>query len=684
MLLRTSLALAFVAALALALESDEPLTLTPGFHHLGDDRTPEWTETTPEPEGVRLDLAFVAESARDHTVAIDQRDVNGPTWRLFVGEREVATLATSVARTVEHYEIPADALVLGENRLSIVADEAESYDDIVIGPVRLFAGSLREVFDLAPFRVDVRERGSGRALPVRLTIVDADGAFPPIWYGERAETAVRDGIGYTLDGTFRAELPVGRYTVWASKGVEWSRARGELVVAREGSAPLELELERQVDTRGWVAADTHLHTLEFSGHGDASAAERIVTLAADGVELAIATEHNHQLDYRPFQQRVGATAWFTPVVGNEVTTRTGHFNAFPLEADGPLPDHTLEDWVALVDDVRATGAAVVILNHPRWPYQDDSPFALADLDPYSGARDGPRFTFDCLELVNSTCVMEDPFSILFDWLGVLNGGERVFCVGSSDSHTVGDPVGQGRTYVRSSTDDAGALDVAELAGSFRTGRASVSYGIVADLELRSGDRAFGLGEVVTLPEPGAPLVARVRVAAPHWVRPREVRLFANGVPAGRRAVPVEPDVPTDRWLELELALESDAHVVAAVLGDPVDEPFWHALNDGYTFAATNPVFVDADGDGVWASPAEQAAALLAGSLEPGRLADDPRIDDATCVQVLHRARRAQREGRLAAELQDELTSAARRRGSPFVSGYLERPARASPARPAPR
>ena len=60
----------------------------------------------------------------------------------------------------------------------------------------------------------------------------------------------------------------------------------------------------------------HTCTLQFSGHGDASAMERVVTLAGEEVDLAIATDHNHQTDYSPFQEQAGLTEWFTPVIGN--------------------------------------------------------------------------------------------------------------------------------------------------------------------------------------------------------------------------------------------------------------------------------------------------------------------------------------------------------------------------------
>ncbi len=38
------------------------------------------------------------------------------------------------------------------------------------------------------------------------------------------------------------------------------------------------------DTSGFIAADTHLHTLTFSGHDNAMVEDRLLTSASEGVE----------------------------------------------------------------------------------------------------------------------------------------------------------------------------------------------------------------------------------------------------------------------------------------------------------------------------------------------------------------------------------------------------------------
>src|SRR5205823_10888089 len=113
----------------------------------------------------------------------------------------------------------------------------------------------------------------------------------------------------------------------------------------------------------------------FSGHGDATADERAVTVAGEGLLLPVSAEHNRQVDYHAAAARQGVRRHFTPVVGNEVTTGVGHFNVFPLKADGPVPDWKAKDWKTLFPEIRDSGGAgVVVLNHPRDRHLNFRPF----------------------------------------------------------------------------------------------------------------------------------------------------------------------------------------------------------------------------------------------------------------------------------------------------------------------
>ena len=53
---------------------------------------------------------------------------------------------------------------------------------------------------------------------------------------------------------------------------------------------------------------------------DSTLDERVLTIAGEGIELPIATEHNRQIDYHAAAVKHAVRQYFTPVVGNEVTT----------------------------------------------------------------------------------------------------------------------------------------------------------------------------------------------------------------------------------------------------------------------------------------------------------------------------------------------------------------------------
>ncbi len=585
-----SLALAAAALAFMARsQSQEWRTLDERMHHLGNDATPEWKEAPTEPEPTPLEIVFESRANRDEwLLEAAARDVNGE-WVLELNGKAFATLKRGQDEVgVARYPVPEGLLHNGRNVLS-VRPVSDPNDDILVGRVRLAEASLRQIERLGRVAVSVTDLATGKPLPARIAVADADGNLAPIYYAERPLTAVRPGVAYTSDGRATLEVPAGKWQVWAARGMEWSVAAGETEVTFGGAVRISLALAREVDTRGWIAADTHIHTLTHSGHGDASVEERLVTLAGEGVELAIATDHNHHTDYRPLQQQLGLKPWFTPVVGNEVTTDNGHMNAFPFDPERQIPPHAEADWKKLVAGIRASGAQVVILNHPRWPEEGKDPLTAFGFDEATGLNAaGQEFTFDCIEIVNSDCPTSPPRAILPAWFALLERGQRFTAIGSSDSHTVGVIVGQGRTYVPSATDDPARVDVDAACKEFLAGRVSVSLGMMAEIEIEGR----GMGD--TLRARGDAVEALVRVRHPSWVTPRRLEMVVNGRTAA--TVALDDARPGDganlRERRVRLTLPRAKNwIVAVASGDKVASPFW-PMSQPESMAITNPVFVE--------------------------------------------------------------------------------------------
>jgi hypothetical protein len=622
------LCLALAGPLLATVMEDDVLVVSAGYHHLGDDETPEWPEAPAAPSSAPLEFTFEA-SARTNgpfVLSVHQRHVSDP-WTVTLNGEDVATLETHEDQRVAYYPLPSGSLRDGANTLEF--STAKATDDVTLGDVRIHFQSLVELLDLGMVDVSVSD-GDGYPVPARLTLVDEAGELPALHQVTGKHTAVRRGVVYTDGGSTRMYVPRGTYTVHASKGTEWSHSQATVTAGRDGA--ISLSLTHEVDTRGWVAADTHIHTVPFSNHGDANPQERVLTLAAEGVELAIATDHNHNTDLAPFRSELALEAHFTPVVGNEVSTPIGHFNAFPLDPDGEVPLHDSNDWVALVEDMRAKGALAVILNHPRWPAHDTGPFGKFGLDQATGQRrtTGTPFLFDAMELVNSTTDTVAPMVLFEDWFSLLNKGERVFAVGSSDSHTVGDPVGRGRTYVRSETDDVGDLDVDTLAMNIADGHSSVSLGIIVDVRVEGRS---AMGHTVFVDDQDVDF--QLRIAAPSWVDPERYVVWINGRVLYERTLSPSRGQVTDLLLPLNINLEHlhDAWVVVGVFGSDAGGEWWPGPNQ-YTLAASNPIFLDGDGDGIYESPREIALSRWKGAPTSLDLVD---ADDAVAIQYLELA-----------------------------------------------
>ncbi len=569
------------------------------FHHLGDNLVDLWPEVPAQPEGTRLDIKFEAKrNAKDCTLTLTIWDVNH-TASIEINGKKVDDLAPAQLRKDVYANIPAGSLRDGQNILSIIPNPT---DNTVFGNIVLHEKPFRELKKLQTVTLCVIDAATRRSVPARITITDQKGALKEIFFpAPKKKSAVRSGLIY-IAGETTIELVEGDYVFYATRGMEWGLDK-QMVSVRQPTK-VKLKLRREVDTKGFIAADTHIHTVTFSGHGDASIHERMVTLAAEGVEMAVATDHNHNIDYTPFQKELGLNRYFTPVVGNEVTTKVGHFNAFPLKADDSVPNQKETNWVKLVEDIRIHDAKVIVLNHPRWSSMDA--YAHQGLNSVTGERaSGVPIGFDAMELANSCAMLTDRMRLVDDWFALLNYGETIRAMGSSDTHTVNSPVGQGRTYIRSSTDDASRINVHKACDTILQGDTSVSLGIFADVVV---NQRSTMGDIARVN--GSEVNVRLRVASPSWLHPEKVLIYLNGAVVAERTITGQTGKPFNQFVSFTLpAPKHDAHLVCVVFGPGIKEPYWRTDRD-YTMAATNPVFLDADGDGKYRSPRETAQILL--------------------------------------------------------------------------
>ena len=593
--------------------------------HLRSGGVTEWDWfANKTPDGARYDLEFAARrNAAEASLWIRQDDVK-LNWGIELNGKRLGELVLMESSLEHSIAVPPGALVDGVNRLSVIPPSGS--DDIVIGEIRLDLRSRAEV--LSEGVVEIQVNGpSGCGMPCRITVLIEDTVLAPVHAFPGQQLAVRPGVVYSPDGAARLGLRLGAYTVHATRGPEFGLATTRIQVRRGQTQVVLLRLEREVLTPGLVSCDTHIHTLTHSGHGDASVEERVTTLAGEGIELPVATDHEHLTEYSATALRMGVDRWFTPVVGCETTTAQGHFNSFPRAVGSRVPDRSQTDWSKLIASLRVDpGAPVVILNHPRNVHNSFQPFAPVHFNSVTGENlRGFEFEFDAIEVLNSSALQSDWMVGFRDWFALLNHGYRVTAVGSSDGHDVSRYiVGQGRTYIECDDSDPAAIDVEAACRNLLAGRALVSMGLITQLKVDGkytvGDLAPGTGDFMTI---------EVNVMGPSWIRADQVELFANGsrlalvnLESGWIGNSAEGNrKPFHQLIEWHLPRPGyDVHLVAIATGPPVTEPYW-AIARPYqpsstawhprVVGATNPVWIDGDGDGAFTAAREYARRLIA-------------------------------------------------------------------------
>lgn len=628
--------------------ADSLMTLQERLVHLRSKSDREWISFPEAAEQSRLELEFDAAATIDECcLTLRQQDVK-QQWFVSINGKRLGELTRDENDMLTGFAIPPGILKNGKNRLVIEtnASDKSPSDDIRVGSVNVRPGPLTALLSEGEVAVTVVEAETFTPIPCRLTIVDQNGSLVPLGNKSDDSTAVRTGTVYTATGKVLLKLPVGHYTLYAGRGFEYSCPHVSIQAISGQPSHQNLTLFREVSTPEYVACDTHSHTLTHSGHGDASIAERMITLAGEGIELPVATDHNIHVDYESMAVKLNVRQHFTPIMGNEVTTPNGHFNIFPIQPDAPVVDHKQTDWGLLFKNIYKTpGVRVAILNHARDLHSGVRPFGPALRNSASGdSLEGRPHRFNGMEVVNSGAVQTDPLQLFHDWMTLLNRGDQVTPVGSSDSHDVARHfVGQARTYIRCFDQFPGQLNTSRAIDSFLAGRVMVSYGLLVKMIVNN---EYSSGELARTVDGKQSL--EVAVLGPHWVNADRIMLYANGVKVLEEAI--DSTAPRDHigqiWQsQWQLPREKmDQHLVAIAVGPGVKAPYWRTAkpyqptsidDETHVIGCSGAVWLDGDGDGRRTSARQYAEKLVtAHRADPARmLAELASYDQATAVQT---------------------------------------------------
>ncbi len=302
-------------------------------------------------------------------------------------------------------------------------------------------------------------------------------------------------VVFTRDGHADVILPPGTYTAIASRGLEYELGTSApFTVTDAGVSRLNLQVIRSVDTTGFVSADFHVHSINSFDSGT-SLSDRVVTMAAEGVEFFTSTDHDALTDYAPAVEDLGLEPWVKTAVGLETTTlEVGHFLGFPMVADTLAEQGGAFDWTGMsareildtLDELgtRSGYEPVRFVAHPR-----DGILGYFDqfgYDPYTGVIATP-----VLSVVNPL-LRADEYEPEFEALELLNGKRfeivRTPTQDELNRYAAGEPLSSYEMATRSAQEQTDLVD-----GIYRLG-----YGHEGQVDdwfslLNSGQRYTALG-----------------------------------------------------------------------------------------------------------------------------------------------------------------------------------------------
>ena len=496
----------------------------------------------------------------------------------------------------------------------------------------------RFLFQPRPVRLSLRvfdERGRPRSARIQFF----DSAGEPMAIGNATDAngdpsgrdVPRTGVFVGPEGAVEF-LNMGEYTLLASGGIRDGIDQQTVQIDR--TQLLKFTVPQLIQTEGEVTADLHVHTA-LSSDSFIPDSDRFRALDAASIDVAVITDHNRIRDPRPAMEMLGLVDELETITGSELRlgaqgTSLGHANAFPLRAGERAPTageappaEAFAMWRAhhKAHPIEgSSGPLAIQINHPRGiqfdptkKHRRDAHALFEDLkfDPNQPIEDqsdkrlrvrdkaeGKSFLdVDAIEILNRFSV-EGWHAVRADWFTLLNRGHRLTGTGNSDSHTsqlepVGFPVNL--VQVEGMGTDAFVRGVVD-------GRVRVSSGPLVSLVVEGPEtEAKPSKKTQTL---GATVKARIRVEAVDWVPVSEVRLVHNGRvvfqaeanevgTAGHQEWVVPVYLGQDGWLLAEAGWPLDSEQ------RPTEGVYAKVAPGHVPIGFTNPVFLDADADGVW-------------------------------------------------------------------------------------
>lgn len=465
-------------------------------------------------------------------------------------------------------------LPAGDYTLTLISPERNDMTNVkvTVAPGTTTTAQIPKMSSVGQLTYTISEKGN--AIPAKLSFIGLEGTknpdfsryFDAFVFDPKTNQVTDDyqissygntpalNFLFTTDGKGTQALKPGKYMVVASRGVEYNIAMQTITVTAGQETKMDFQLERVVDTTGYVSSDFHVHSGR-SNDASVPVEGRIRSFASENVEVLVSTDHNFISDFGPVVTKLGLNKFMKTIVGDELTTSlpnpafpmsVGHHIAFPLlvkpmEARRGAPYIEYVSPATFYDRAKANNPGVkeiIQLNHPRAGIAGLTSIGLFNITGFNPNNKVPPFflfgsqlntstlniDFDAMELYNGRTIGEYQ-QVRNDWISLLNQGFVKTATAVSDSHrAVIETPGFPASYVASPTDDPTQVKDEMITKSIADRNLVGTSGPF----IRADINGSPVGSLVNIKKTKKKATLNIKVTAPAWVPVDEVRVYSNG------------------------------------------------------------------------------------------------------------------------------------------------------------
>ena len=489
-----------------------------------------------------------------------------------------------------------------EYRLGVNLEGYPSVEPLSIDPANA-KGIEIKIPDTGKLKFDIKDSGD-KNVAAKLSFYDKSGKL------------IR--THYTASGNEEILCAPGEYDIVVTKGYEYQFVKKGITIEANKTAEVSVILNRVIDTTGYLSTDTHVHASP-SPDNVISIKDRIITVAAEGLDISITTDHEFLNGWQSGIDEAKLNSVLINYPGEEVTAGIPeHHNMYLVE-----PDYSMDarggyvrwfghDIKEIHKMMRDRGAPIVQINHP-YEYMKNIKFNNEKCQPdlndptVLGLKSDASlwdWDFDVWEMMNGP---QNPFNAshggkgTFDnYMSFINHGYNKTAVGASDAHNWELP-GTPRIFLVSDTDDPTKLLKDKFIESLKGGKVVISTGAFANVLVNN---TATVGDIIT--DTDKEIDVKLKIQALPEIDVTHFVVFVN---CDSKALisTNNPDEVVKYDDTFKISLEGDSSIVIAGFGTKrLPEGFSQFNPAGVPRFFTNPIYIDVDGNGKFDPPGDKA------------------------------------------------------------------------------